>query len=92
MKNKTDLNDLLDQSEKPDFWQNPTKAQMVMKQISDLRVEIDSIHSLKKRISDSLELAKMEDASIQKDLESELISIENALDELGVEHSSFRPL
>jgi peptide chain release factor 2 len=76
------LDDLLGQSEKPDFWQNPTIAQGVMKQVSDLRDEIDSINSLKKRISDSLELAKMEDESIQKDLESELISIEDALDDL----------
>jgi peptide chain release factor 2 len=76
------LDDLLDQSEKPDFWQNPTRAQGVMKQVSDLRDEIESINSLKKRISDSLELAKMDDESIQKDLESELLSIERALDEL----------
>jgi peptide chain release factor 2 len=53
---------------------------MVMKQISNLRSEVDSLHALKKRVEDSLELAKLEDASIQNELENELQLIEKEVD------------
>jgi peptide chain release factor 2 len=77
---ETHLNQLIKQSENTDFWQNPTNAQLTMKQISDLRSEIDAIIGFKKRVEDALDLAKLEDDSIRVDLEKEWTVIEKEID------------
>jgi peptide chain release factor 2 len=79
---ETQLNKLIKQSENTNFWQNPTQAQLIMKQISDLRSEIDAIIGFKKRVKDALDLAKLEDASFQAELEKEWIAIEKEIDAL----------
>jgi len=76
------LKELIAISETTEFWQNPDKAQLVMKQISDLRSEIEEINGLKKRIEDALDLARMQDESFQVDLEKELFEIDKSLDNL----------
>ena len=53
-----------------------------MKQISDLRSEIDGIVQLKKRTQDALDLANLGESSIEHDLEHELNSIENNVSSL----------
>jgi peptide chain release factor 2 len=50
-----------------------------MKHISDLRSEIDGIVQLKKRAQDALDLANLEDSSIESDLDQELKSIEKSV-------------
>jgi peptide chain release factor 2 len=54
----------------------------MMKQISDLRSEIDAIIGFKKRVEDALDLAKLEDASFQAELEKEWVAIEKEIDAL----------
>ena len=73
---------LIEQSESPDFWQNPSKAQMIMKQAAELHTEVESVTLLRKRICDSIELAKLEDESLTADLEKEAFQIEREIDDL----------
>jgi peptide chain release factor 2 len=47
-----------------------------MKKISDLRDEIDLWRNLEKRITDSLELAQLDDPALQAELETEIASIQ----------------
>ena len=51
-----------------------------MKQLSDLRDEVQGWHALEKRINDTLELAELEDESLRPDLERELDAIEKELE------------
>ena len=51
-----------------------------MKKLSSLRQEVDSWQSLRQRLSDTLELAQMEDESLRSDLESEAAAIEAELE------------
>jgi peptide chain release factor 2 len=53
-----------------------------MKQSAEINSEVNGIAALRKRICDSLELAKMEDASLTTDLEMETIQIEKELEGL----------
>lgn len=53
-----------------------------MKQISDIRSEIDGIVQLKKRTQDALDLANLGESSIEPDLEQELNSIEKNVSSL----------
>ena len=76
------LKDLQKRSEKSEFWQNTTQAQIVMKQISELKSEIDNLVQLKKRAQDALDLAKMNEESIEKELEQELNIIEKSVSAL----------
>ena len=76
------LSRLTAQSEKTDFWQNPTEAQGTMITISELSSEIESILKLKKQCQDSIELATSDDASFHAELENETNEIEKKVDQL----------
>lgn len=52
-----------------------------MKRISSLRGEIESWRSLEKRIADALELAMLEDASLEAELEAEAKAIEGVVEQ-----------
>lgn len=70
---------LLETAENPDLWNDRNHAQQVMKELADLREEIDSWRSLHKNIQDALELSEMEDESMRPDLEIETANIESEL-------------
>ncbi len=53
-----------------------------MKSIADLRDEITLWHSLEKKINDTLELAQLEDSSLQSELEKESLLIQTDLNKL----------
>ncbi len=50
-----------------------------MKNLADLREEVEQWRGLEKRLNDTLELAQMEDESLRQDLESEVAQIEAEL-------------
>ncbi len=50
-----------------------------MKNLADLREEVESWQGLEKRLNDTLELAQMEDESLRSDLEPEVVAIEAEL-------------
>ena len=65
----------------PNLWDNPQNAQQLMKRISSLRDEIEGWRGLEKRLSDALELARLEDSSLQAELESEARALEHEVDQ-----------
>lgn len=55
-----------------------------MKNLSDLRDEIEKWKSLEKRIHDSLELAELGDSSLHQELETEIVGITREVSQLEV--------
>ncbi len=66
--------------EHPDFWNDSTSAQRVMKTISSLRDDVGSWNLLKQRLYDLTELAQLDDESLRSELETETASLEAELD------------
>ena len=66
--------------EHPEFWNDSTSAQRVMKTVSSLRDEVGSWNSLKQRLHDLTELAQLDDESLRGELEAELSTLEADLD------------
>jgi peptide chain release factor 2 len=75
------------QSAAPEFWSSPDIAQRTMQEISRLKAEVEQWRAVSMRIDDALELAALEEESLQDDLTAEV----NALREL-VEHLSLQTL
>lgn len=69
------------QSEDPKIWDNPQKAQKLMKQIASLKEEVTGWRSLVQRIQDALELAMLEDESLRSELEAEVAQLEKEVDQ-----------
>jgi peptide chain release factor 2 len=67
------------QTETEDFWQNPDQAQEVMKKIAWLNDEVQPWVELRQKINDALELASLGDESLRQELESEIETIEAAI-------------
>jgi peptide chain release factor 2 len=61
------------------LWNDPEKAQGIMKRLSDLRDEVEGWRKLENRINDSHELAEMNDESFRPELEKETGAIETEL-------------
>ena len=59
------------ESENPALWDDRDRAQKLMKKINDLQSEIDGWTGLMKRVSDTLELAELDDESMREELEAE---------------------
>jgi peptide chain release factor 2 len=66
--------------EQPDFWNDSTSAQRVMKNVSSLRDEVEAWNSLKQRLHDLSELAQLDDESLRGELETEIATLEAELD------------
>ncbi|MCJ7535300.1 MAG: peptide chain release factor 2 [Anaerolineales bacterium] len=64
-------------TEDPELWQDPDNAQRLMREISNLKEEVEEWQILRENISDTLELAQLGDESIQSDLESETLLFED---------------
>jgi len=77
---KNKLSQLLKESESPTFWDNPTYAQEIMKDISDLNNEIEEIENLFNNIQALHDLALLEDESLRNELEEGIQSIEKKVD------------
>ncbi len=60
------------QSTAPEFWNSPEQAQNVMQDIGRLKTEVEYWEKLRTRLQDALELAEIEDASLETELNSEL--------------------
>ena len=69
-------------SQSPDFWQDSTAAQEVMKQLSKLEGRTQPWQALQQSIKDLVELIKLDDAGLQADIESQLDQAQQAFDDL----------
>ncbi len=76
---QNNLMGLEEQSSDNALWDDPAKAQQIMKSVSDLRNEVEAWLSLQSKINDVLELAVLEDESFRKDISHELDLIEKEL-------------
>lgn len=84
-KKEAEFKDLQSLTEDPDLWNDSEAAQRVMKKIAELRDEIEPIQTLFRRATDALELAELDDDSLQDELKTEVDAIEadTAKRELG---------
>lgn len=64
-----------EQMSQPDFWQDSQRAQEVSKQQAKLERRVEPWLTLKKDVADLSELAAMNDASMQSDLEEQLQNV-----------------
>ena len=60
------------EAENPTLWDEPEKAQKLMKKINDLQAEIGGWEQLSKKTNDVMELAEMDDEAMREELESEI--------------------
>jgi peptide chain release factor 2 len=72
----TELAELHQQAAAPDFWSDNLRAQDVMKQVSKLENRITPWRELEKALGEISELASLNDASLQNDLEKQLAEVE----------------
>jgi peptide chain release factor 2 len=71
-----------EQVSSPDFWQQPNKAQEVVKQQSKLDRRITPWVQLRNDLKDLVELSAMQDAGMQQDLEAQLSTLQNQFESL----------
>ncbi|MBP7821023.1 peptide chain release factor 2 [Candidatus Saccharibacteria bacterium] len=64
------------QQDSPDFWLNQNNAQAVSKEISKIQNRIEPWQKLNSGVKDSLELIAMDDTSILKDLQKNIVKLE----------------
>lgn len=76
------LAQLTQKSEDPAIWNDPKQAQSLMKSISELKDEINLWKTLNKRITDALELASLDDPSLQAELDAEVAAIQIELNKM----------
>ena len=74
------LSQLEKDTEHPEFWNDSTNAQRVMKTLSSLRNEVESWNSLKQHLHDFTELARLDDESLRVELEGEIAKLEADLE------------
>lgn len=80
MSKNNQLTELDKQIAAPDFWDDAQAAQKISKAAAILRDEVEDWQAFTRRISDTLELAEMDDDSIRAELESDVAAIEAELE------------
>lgn len=73
----TERDALRTQSESPGFWDNPSQAQVLMKQLSKLDTKVSPWIKLHTDLVDALELAKLQDPELNDSLTAQLTIVES---------------
>ncbi len=74
------LSQLEKEIEHPDFWNDSTSAQKVMKNLSNLRDEVTGWQKIKQQVHDLTDLVTLNDETLRGDLENEVTSLEAELE------------
>lgn len=74
------LSQLETEIERPEFWNDSTSAQRVMKKVSSLREEVEAWAGIKQQVHDLTELSKLDDESLRPELEVEIEKLEANLE------------
>ncbi|MCO5185855.1 MAG: peptide chain release factor 2 [Anaerolineae bacterium] len=83
---KTQLLQVLElQSLEPNFWDDSTHAQEVMRELTDLRDEIGIWNSLSRRLTEAIELVELGDEELAPELETEVKLLSAEIDRLEFE-------
>src|SRR5450759_234962 len=75
-KKEAEIIKLQRESENPALWEDRDRAQKMMKQLSNLRDEVNAWRTLQQHVQETLELAELEDDGLQAELDQELAGIE----------------
>lgn len=73
---RNQLSQLEKEIEDPNFWNDSTTAQRVMKTVSALKGEVEAWDALRQQIHDLTDLAGLDDESLRADLEVEINKLE----------------
>lgn len=76
---QAELTEYEQQAEDPGLWNEPDRAQRLMKKMSGLREEVQDWAGLHKRIQDAIELAELGDEGLRDELETEVAGIEQEI-------------
>lgn len=82
---QTEEQNLKQQMESPDFWQDSAKAQKISQQQAKLAKRLEPWQQLKANLDDAVELADLEDVSLQVDLEKQQATLAAAFNDLKEE-------
>ena len=74
------LAELEKEIEQPEFWNDSQNAQKVMKNVSNLRDDVESWNKFAQQIQDLTDLAGLEDESLREELEAEVTKLEADLE------------
>jgi peptide chain release factor 2 len=69
----------------PDFWNEPETAQKLMQEMSRLKDEVDRWQNLANRINDAIELAQLDDPSLQDELTHEVDSLSTVVERMALQ-------
>jgi len=75
------------QSAQPGFWLDQAKAQSIMRQLAGQKKMVNGWRELERRVADLTDLASLveEDASLEREIQSEIERVSSHLDELELE-------
>jgi peptide chain release factor 2 len=79
---ETELQQLQAQSQAADFWSDQNKAQSIMQQQAKLQARIEPWRQLEKQVTEALELAELNDTSVQKDLQQQSEELQKTFEKL----------
>ncbi|MBP8002673.1 MAG: peptide chain release factor 2 [Chloroflexi bacterium] len=69
----------------PNFWDDPNKAQLTMRDLTRLQFQIGEWQSITKRLSDAHELAELADEELQEEVALEVEALAAAINQLEFE-------
>ncbi|MDO8487403.1 MAG: peptide chain release factor 2 [Candidatus Curtissbacteria bacterium] len=80
------LRELEAQSMKPDFWNDSSSAQKVMKQIADISSEIESVGSVAKELTETRSMFQVtrDDSQMEKEIGAELKKLTKVINDLEI--------
>lgn len=70
------------QSSAPDFWNDATAAQKIMREINKLRKQVQVWQSVSHELVDAITLAEMNDPELEEELAAELATLQEQVDDL----------
>ncbi len=73
---KNEYENLSKKAEEQTLWEDPEYAQKVMKRLARVRERVEGWEKLRRKTSDALELAELEDENLTEELEAEVETIE----------------
>jgi peptide chain release factor 2 len=73
------------QSADPDFWQEPEKAQNIMRQLAEQKKVVERWREMEKRATELSELVSLGDESLQAEIEAEVEKLAKRLDQMELE-------
>lgn len=79
------INAIQSQAGAPDFWNDPEAAQKLMQEMSRLKEQVERWQNLANRINDALELAQLNDESLQDDLTREVEALSGIVERMALQ-------